>query len=103
MPKTVSTRLDEEYVAKIDEMAARKGINRSALLRLFLVNSLKEQFIRDSLEGYKSGATLWEAAHQSNLTLWEMIKEVEKARLCITYDLNDLKEDLKTLHGQDYG
>jgi len=33
MAKTVTTRLDDGYVKKIDEMAARKGIDRSALLR----------------------------------------------------------------------
>ena len=60
MAKTVTTRIDDQYVNKIDEMAAKKGIDRSALLRLFLVNSLREQTIRDSLEDYQSGAiTLW--------------------------------------------
>ena len=100
MPKTVTTRLDDKYVDKIDEMAARKGIDRSALLRLFLVNSLEEQTIRDSLEEYTSGAiTLWEAAQHCNLSLWEMIKEIEKAHIYTNYDLNDLKKDLKKLHG----
>ncbi len=100
MPKTVTTRLDDKYVDKIDEMAARKGIDRSALLRLFLVNSLEEQTIRDALEEYKSGAiTLWEAAQHCNLSLWEMIKEIEKAHIYTNYDLSDLKKDLKKLHG----
>ena len=76
MAKTVTTRIDDQYVIKIDEMAAKKGIDRSALLRRFLIKSLKEQTIRDSLEDYQSGAvTLWEAAQQCNLTLWEMMKE----------------------------
>ena len=100
MAKTVTTRLDDEYVNKIDEMAAKKGIDRSALLRLFLVNSLKEQTIQDSLESYKSGTiTLWEAAQNCNLTLWEMVKEVEKAHVYSNYDLNDLKKDLRALNG----
>ena len=100
MAKTVTTRLDDKFVSKIDEMAAKKGIDRSALLRLFLVNSLKEQTIQDSLESYKSGTiTLWEAAQHSNLTLWEMIKEIEKAHIHSNYDLTELEKDLKALHG----
>ena len=100
MAKTVTTRLDDEYVIKIDEMAAKKGIDRSALLRLFLVNSLKEQTIKDSLESYKSGTvSLWEAAQHCNLTLWEMIKEIKKAHIPSNYDLNDLKRDLEALNG----
>ena len=100
MAKTVTTRLDDKFVSKIDEMAAKKGIDRSALLRLFLVNSLKEQTIQDSLESYKSGTiTLWEAAQHSNLTLWEMIKEIEKAHIHSNYDLAELEKDLKALDG----
>jgi predicted HTH domain antitoxin len=100
MAKTVTTRLDDKCVSKIDEMAAKKGIDRSALLRLFLVNSLREQTIQDSLESYKSGTiTLWEAAQHSNLTLWEMIKEIEKAHIHSNYDLTELKKDLKALNG----
>jgi len=100
MPKTVTTRLDDQYVDKIDEMAAKRGIDRSALLRLFLLNSLKEQIIRDSLDEYKSGiVTIWEAAQHCNLTLWEMIKEIEKAHIHSSYDLKELKKDLKTLNG----
>ncbi len=100
MAKTVTTRLDDESVNKIDEMAAKKGIDRSALLRLFLVNSLKEQTIQDSLESYKSGTlTLWEAAQKCNLTLWEMIKEIRKADVHSNYDLNELKKDLQALNG----
>ncbi|CAB1078448.1 hypothetical protein D1AOALGA4SA_6187 [Olavius algarvensis Delta 1 endosymbiont] len=100
MAKTVTTRLDDESVNKIDEMAAKKGIDRSALLRLFLVNSLKKQTIKDSLESYKAGTvTLWEAAQKSNLTLWEMIKEIQKADVHSNYDLNELKKDLNALNG----
>ena len=100
MAKTVTTRLDDKYVDKIDEIAAKKGIDRSALLRLFLVTSLREQGIRDSLENYKSGSvSLWEAAQNCDLTLWEMIKEIKKAHIYSNYDLNDLKRDLEALNG----
>jgi antitoxin component of RelBE/YafQ-DinJ toxin-antitoxin module len=100
MATTVTTRIDDQYVNKIDAMAAKRGIDRSALLRLFLINSLREQTIRDSLEDYQSGAiTLWEAAHQCNLTLWEMINEVEKGHIYVSYDLRNLKKDLMALDG----
>ena len=100
MAKTVTTRLDDEYVNRIDEMAARKGIDRSALLRLFLVQSLKEYMIQDSLEDYRSGRmTLWEAAQRCNLTPWEMVREVKQANIHTTYDAMELEKDLKVLNG----
>jgi hypothetical protein len=100
MAKTVTTRLDDGYVKKIDEMAARKGIDRSALLRSFFLYALKEHTIRDSLEDYKAGTTtLWEAAQRCNLSLWEMIWEVKRAHIHISYDLNELEKDLMALNG----
>ena len=96
MAKTVTTRLDDEYVDRIDEMAARKGIDRSALLRLFLVQSLEEYMIRDSLEDYRSGRmTLWEATQRCDLTLWEMVQEVKQANIHTPYDAMELEKDLK--------
>ena len=100
MAKTVTTRLDDEYVDKIDKMATKKGIDRSALLRLFLVGSLKEYMIQDSLEDYRSARmTLWEAAQQCNLTLWEMVQEVKQTNIHTTYDAMELEKDLKALNG----
>ncbi len=100
MAKTVTTRLDDGYVKKIDEMAARKGIDRSALLRSFFLYALKEHTIRDSLEDYKAGTTtLWEAAQRCNLSLWEMIWEVKRAHIHTSYDLNELEKDLRALNG----
>ncbi len=100
MAKTVTTRLDDRYVKKIDEMAARKGIDRSALLRSFLLCALKEHTIRDSLEDYKTGTTtLWEAAQRCNLSLWQMTREVKHAHSHTSYDLKEFEKDLKALNG----
>ena len=100
MAKTVTTRLDDGYVKQIDEMAARKGIDRSALLRSFFLCALKEHTIRDSLEDYKAGTTtLWEAAQRCNLSLWEMIREVKHAHIHTSYDLKEFEKDLRALNG----
>ena len=99
MAKTITTRLDDEYVDKIDKMAAKKGIDRSAILRLFLVQSIKEYMIQDSLEDYTGRMTLWEATQQCNLTLWEMVQEVKQANIHTTYGAMELEKDLKALNG----
>jgi len=100
MAKTVTTRLDEGYVKKIDEMAARKGVDRSALLRSFFLFALKEYTIRDSLEDYKAGTvTLWEASQRCNMSIWEMIHEVKRAHIHTSYDLRELEKDLRALNG----
>ena len=78
----------------------KKGIDRSALLRLFLVRSLKEYMVQDSLKDYRSGRmTLWEATQRCDLTLWEMVQEVKQANIHTTYDAMELEKDLKVLNG----
>ncbi len=99
MARTVTTRLEDEYVKKIDEIAARKGMDRSALLRAFFLTALREHTIRDALEDYEAGRiTLWEAAERCNLSLWEMIQEVKRAHIHSSYDLKDFEKDLRALN-----
>ena len=95
MSKTVTTRLDEQYVEKIDELAARKGVDRAALLRSFFLYALKDHMLRDCLEDYEAGKiTLWEAAQRCNLSLWEMIRELKHAHIHMSYDLQEFQKDL---------
>ena len=98
MAKTVTTRLDDEYVKKIDELADKRGVDRSALLRSFLIHALREQTINDSLEEYTSGKiTLWEAAQRCDLSLWEMIREIKHRHFNASYDITELEKDLRGL------
>ena len=100
MAKTVTTRMDDDYVKKIDELAARKGVDRSAMLRSFLLFALKEHTIRDALEDYKAGIiTLWEAAQRCNLSLWGIVQEVKHAHIHTSYDLKEFEKDLRALNG----
>lgn len=99
MAKTVTTRLDEHYVKRIDDLAAQSGVDRSALLRSLLLDGLKEKTVRDALAAYASGKkSLWEAAEDCDLSLWEIIQEVKARHIHAPYDLKDLEKDLKGLH-----
>jgi metal-responsive CopG/Arc/MetJ family transcriptional regulator len=63
MARTVTTRLEEEYLKRIDELAAQRGVDRSALVRSFLLYALEENTITDALGSYQAGKiTLWQAA-----------------------------------------
>lgn len=100
MSKTVTTRLDDKSVKRIDELAARKGVDRAALLRSFCLDALKGHTLRDCLEDYEAGKiTLWEAAQHCNLSLWEMIQQVKQAHIHISYDLQDFRKDLMDIDG----
>ena len=96
MPITVTTRVEEELVKIIDDIAKREGMDRSTVVRRFLLKAVKDWLIEKSLEEYEEGRlTLWQAARKCGLSLWEMVEEVKKRRVHVPYSLEELKEDLK--------
>ncbi|MDH5753671.1 MAG: UPF0175 family protein [Candidatus Bathyarchaeota archaeon] len=71
-------------------------MDRSTVIRRFLLKAVKDWLIEKSLEEYEGGKlTLWQAAEKCGLSLWEMIDEARKRRVYVPYTLEELKEDLK--------
>ena len=98
MTRTLTTRLDEVFVRKIDELAARRGTDRSALLRSFLMASVKEETVRMALEDVQTGkVTVWEAAERCDISLWEMVREMQARHIRLPYGLRELDRDLASL------
>lgn len=96
MPVTVTTRVGEELAKIIDSIAKREGMDRSTVIRRFLLRAVKDWLIEKSLDEYEEGKlTLWQAAEKCGLSLWEMINEVKKREIHVPYTLEELKEDLK--------
>lgn len=96
MPVTVTTRVEEELVKIIDGIAKREGMDRSTVIRRFLLKAVKDWLIEKSLDAYEEGKlTLWQAAERCGLSLWEMISEVQNRRVHVPYSSEELKEDLK--------
>jgi predicted HTH domain antitoxin len=98
MPVTFTTRIEEELARVIDEIASREGMDRSTVIRRFLMKSVKEWLIERSLEEYEEGkVTLWQAAARCDLSLWEMVEEAKKREIHVPYTLEEFREDLKGL------
>jgi predicted transcriptional regulator len=98
MPTTVTTRVEDELVQVIDEIAQKEGMDRSTVIRRFLSKAVRDWLIDTSLRDYESGKlTLWQAATKCGLSLWEAIHEVKKREIRVPYTLDELREDLKGL------
>ena len=98
VPVTFTTRIEEELAKVIDEIAMMEGMDRSTVIRRFLMKAAKEWLIKRSLEDYEAGKlTLWQAAARCDLSLWEMIEEAKKRETHVPYTLEELREDLKGL------
>lgn len=98
MPKTITSRVDDKLVKLIDKIAQEEGMDRSTVIRRFLISSTKEWLIEKNLKKYEEGKiTLWQAAEYCELTIWEMIAEVKKRGVKVPYDSKEFQEDLKGL------
>ena len=98
MPTAITTRVEDYLVHEIDEVAREEAMGRSCVIRKFLLLSLQEWKIDKSLEKYDKGRiTLWKAARDCGISLWEMIEEVKKRGIRVPYRMEDFQEDLKAL------
>ena len=94
MPVTFTTRIEEDLAKVIDEVSKEEGLDRSTVIRRFLMKAVKEWLIERSLEDYEEGkATLWQAAERSGLSLWEIIVEAKKREIHVPYTLEEFRED----------
>jgi len=98
MPVTITTRVDDKLAKLIDEIAEKEGMDRSTILRRFLIKSANKWLIKKSLKDYEEGRiTLRQAAKVCNLSLWEIIDEVKEGNIHVPYTLENLQEDLRGL------
>ncbi len=98
MPITLTTRVEDKLAKLIDRIAREEGMDRSTVIRRFLISSTAEWQIEKFLRKYEEGKiTLWQAAERCELSLWEMIAEVKKKGIRVPYTIEELQEDLKGL------
>jgi predicted HTH domain antitoxin len=98
MPVTFTTRIEEDLANLIDEVSKEEGMDRSTVIRRFLMKAAKEYLIEKSLEEYEQGkVTLWQAAEKCSMSVWEMIVEAKKREIHVPYGLEEFREDLKGL------
>ena len=94
----MTTRVDDRLAKLIDEIAKEEGMDRSTVMRRFLARAVRDWLIEKSLKDYEEGKiSLWQAAERCGLSLWEMIEEVRRRGIHISYTLEDLKEDIEDL------
>ncbi len=55
MSKTISTRISDEDAKKLEKIAKKENIDRSALVRKFILQKLSEYEIKQMTELYQKG------------------------------------------------
>jgi len=82
MSKTISTRIDDEDAEKLEKIAKKENIDRSALVRKFILQKLKEYDVKQMVELYQKGiVSLQEAASQAKVSLYEIMEYVKRENI----------------------
>lgn len=96
MSKPISTRLEEDEIKALNEIAEREHMDRSALLRKFILTQLHEYKMRDAADYYRRGVvSLQEAASKARVTIYEMMAHVERENIRPpAQTIPEIREDL---------
>lgn len=95
---SISLRLPEETLRKLDDMSTREGKDRSTLIRELLEKGIKEKDLDNAVEQYERGdATGWRAAQLAGVSLWNFIKVLDERGVLLQYGERDLERDLAAL------
>ena len=82
MSKTISTRLEENEVKKLDEITEMEKMDRSSLVRKFILEQIKIHEMRRTSEFYRKGLmSLQEAATAAGVSVYEMMDHLQKEQV----------------------
>ena len=97
MTDVVSTRLDEKEIEELNEISKRERIDRSSLIRKFLLAQIQEYRLKESGERYRKGlVSMAEAATLAKVSIYTMMDYIEREKIQAPSLTNaEMEEDLK--------
>ncbi len=82
MSDVISTRLKKEEIEELRKISEQERIDRSALIRKFLLIQMKEYRMKEAGEKYRKGlVSLAEGATLAKVSLYEMIEYVQRENI----------------------
>lgn len=94
---TVSMRLPESEVKRLERLANATGLDRSTLMKQALKKGCKYLFIENACSAYQQGkVTLSRAAEMAEISIREMLLHLPEFHLELNYDAHDFNEDFKS-------
>ncbi len=82
MTEIISTRLKKEEIDELNRISEREHIDRSALVRKFLIRQVQEYKMRDMAERYRKGlVSLAEAATAAGVSIYEMMDYLDREKI----------------------
>jgi predicted HTH domain antitoxin len=97
MTDVVSTRLEEKEIEELNKICEKERIDRSALIRKFLLTQITEYRMKDVGEKYRKGlVSLAEAANLAKVSIYEMMDYIEREKIQpVDLSEEEMEEELK--------
>jgi len=93
--RTVSTRLVEDELMLLDELATRSGQDRAAMTKTLLRRGMAELRYEQAVSAYRAErVTLNRAAEMAAMSVWDFIARMDEQDLFLNYGVRELEEDL---------
>ena len=82
MTDVVSTRLDEKEIEELNQISEKERIDRSSLIRKFLLAQIQEYRLKDVGEKLRKGIiSLAEAAIIAKVSIYKMMEYVDREKI----------------------
>lgn len=95
--KLISTRIEEEYIKEIEQIALEESIDKSSLIRKWIISKIKEYRMQKAAEKYRKGlVSLEEAAVFAKVSLWEILDYIRENNIWPPVESDEeLEEEFK--------
>jgi predicted HTH domain antitoxin len=82
MSNIVSTRLKKQEIEELNKISEKERIDRSALIRKFLLTQIAEYKMKDMAEKYRKGlVSLAEAATLAQVSIYDMMDYLQREKI----------------------
>lgn len=96
MTEIVSTRVPENMAKDLEEIEKEENSDRATVVRKLLAHAIAERKLERALALYSEGKiTLWKAAKNAGLSLWEIMEIVKERKIPLQYDFDDFRGDFE--------
>ena len=96
---SISTRIEEEKLKKIEELAKKMNLPRSALIRKFILDGFDEAILKENITLVHEGIlSIEQAATQANVSIYRLIEQARIMNIEIGLDNSTLIAELDSLH-----
>lgn len=95
---TLTARVPEELVRELEKVSSEEQLDKSTVVRKLLSTSLTEWRQNKAIEFYQKGLISTEqAAHYARISLWRFFELLKEKGVLLSYDEEELEEDLKAI------